>query len=640
MKSKVLYCLMLLLCLGNYSFSTEIDSIKFYHNQANKSSKNSNYLKAKNFTYQSINYKKRNNLSNLGDEYSLLASIYKRQGVYDTSLIYLDSAEHYFINKPQFKNEYAKVLLNKGRIFNKTHNFTSALNHLDKALIIFNTLKDTTNIANVYLNYGNTFKNIKKYSLAKQNYIKALHLFHLTNQPNLKANCYNNLGNLYSQLMQYDSSKYFFNKAIKYREKNTLRLSYAYHNLANLHIILKEFDSSLFYINKSLNIKYKINNESEIIGDYLVLGEIYYGMKDYKNAIYYLKKVIDKGHHLELLEKAQKLLAQSYFAKNNFKLASQHFNTYVQLNDSIVNRNTSPKLEQQLIEYELVKDSLERQQLKLKEDIAKIENKNLLINKKFSQSKLNFSIAIIIIILITTILLYFSFKKRLKLEKIHKTRLQIRNKVLKETLISKDEKEVLLKEIHHRVKNNLQIINSLIRLQSHYMTPQNYINKLGDTENRIRSMALVHEKLYKSKELSKLDAKEYINDLINNLISSYETTTPINIKYQIGDMHYSIDTLVPIGLIINEVVSNSIKYAFQGKEEGEIYIKFCSECKEGKTVLNIKDNGIGTDLEVDELSSDSLGMELIQSLAEQLNGELELNTDEGFNYFFTFPTLK
>ncbi len=640
MKSKVLHCLILIVGFGYYSLASEKDSIEFYHNQATKSSKTSNYLIAKNFINQSINYKKRNNLFNFGDEYLILASIYKRQGFYDSSLFYLDSAEYYFKNKSKYKSEYANVLLNKGRVYNKVHKFIPALNHLYKALIIFSELKDTTNMANVYLNYGNTFKNIKKYKQAQQNYLKALSYYQSANQTNFMANCYNNLGNLYSHIKQYDSAKYFFNESIKYREKGTLRMSYAYHNLANLHLLLNQPDSSLFYINKSLNIKYKINNEHEIIGDYIVLGQIYNDLGDYKNAIYYLKQVVNKAKALNLKEEAEKHLAKSYLGAKNYKLASIHFNNYTVLNDSVESIYKSKELEKQLIEYELIKDSLERQQLKLKEDIIKEENKNLLLNKQLNQSKLNYSIFIIILILIAGFLFYLSFKRRLKLEQIHKARLEIRNKVLKETLISKDEKEVLLKEIHHRVKNNLQIINSLIRLQSHYMTPKNYVNKLGDTENRIRSMALVHEKLYKSKELSKLDAKEYIQDLVNNLISSYETTTLINIEYLIGDMHYSIDTLVPIGLIINEVVSNSIKYAFQGRDEGEIYIKFCSECKEGKTVLHIKDNGIGADLDVDELSSDSLGMELIQSLAEQLNGEIKLNIDEGFDYFFTFPTLK
>jgi len=153
-------------------------------------------------------------------------------------------------------------------------------------------------------------------------------------------------------------------------------------------------------------------------------------------------------------------------------------------------------------------------------------------------------------------------------------------------------------------------------------------------------MALVHEKLYQSDELSKLNVKNYIKELVGNIYESYESGVPIEFKYEVSDLKYSIDTLIPIGLIINEVVSNSLKYAFQGKESGHIYIKFCNECYDSKTVLIIKDDGIGADLQFEELSADSLGMELIESLTDQLDGKFELNTDDGFRYFFTFPTLK
>ncbi|HIP36857.1 MAG TPA: sensor histidine kinase [Crocinitomix sp.] len=217
---------------------------------------------------------------------------------------------------------------------------------------------------------------------------------------------------------------------------------------------------------------------------------------------------------------------------------------------------------------------------------------------------------------------------------------QQKNEELIQTLISKEERDLLLKEIHHRVKNNLQIIISLIRLQSEYITPNNFAEKISEIEHRIRAMALVHEKLYQSNELSKLNVENYIKELVSNIHNSINGDKLIKFTYDISPDKYHLDVLIPIGLIINEAITNTFKYAFNDKENAEIYIKFCStSCENGKTVLNIKDNGIGSDTNFEELSSNSLGMELISTLVDQLDGEFNLDTSKGFNYYFTFSSL-
>ena len=172
------------------------------------------------------------------------------------------------------------------------------------------------------------------------------------------------------------------------------------------------------------------------------------------------------------------------------------------------------------------------------------------------------------------------------------------------------------------------------------MTAKNYLSKLSETENRIRSMALVHEKLYQSEELSKLDVSNYIKELVANIYESYETGVPIEFKYDFDKIKYSIDTLIPIGLIINEIISNALKYAFQGKDKGEIYIRFTSKQSKNQTILEVKDNGIGADIDIEDLKEDSLGLELIDSLTDQLDGNFDLSTEFGFHYFFFFPPLK
>ena len=201
---------------------------------------------------------------------------------------------------------------------------------------------------------------------------------------------------------------------------------------------------------------------------------------------------------------------------------------------------------------------------------------------------------------------------------------------------SLQEKELLLREIHHRVKNNMQIISSLLRLQSRYVTDEKYLEMFKDSQNRIMSMALVHEKLYDSNDLTRINIKNYINDLVGNLLESYRMDKNITIMdASIDDVALGIDAAIPCGLIISELVSNSLKHAFPDNTGGGIRI---SLSRTDDTVkLIISDNGIGLPEAVDFRNTESLGLRLVTILTEnQLNGEINLNRNNGTEFNITF----
>lgn len=202
------------------------------------------------------------------------------------------------------------------------------------------------------------------------------------------------------------------------------------------------------------------------------------------------------------------------------------------------------------------------------------------------------------------------------------------------------EKEVLLKEIHHRVKNNLQIISSLLKLQSAYIKEQQAVDMFKDSQNRIRSMALIHEKLYQSKDLSKIDFAEYIRDLTFNLLRSYKTNSQIiSLKTTVNDIWLNIDTAIPCGLIINELVSNSLKHAFTPtNRENQISINLNSD-GDKKFLLIISDNGCGFPQELDFRNTESLGLELVCTLTEQLEGTIELDSSTGTSFKIKFSEI-
>jgi len=198
------------------------------------------------------------------------------------------------------------------------------------------------------------------------------------------------------------------------------------------------------------------------------------------------------------------------------------------------------------------------------------------------------------------------------------------------------EKEVLLKEIHHRVKNNLQIISSLLKLQSGYIKDKHTLEMFKDSQSRIRSMALIHEKLYQSQDLSKVNFAEYITSLAANLFRSYElATTTINPIVKVENIFLEIDVAVPCGLIINELVSNSLKYAFPDRREGEIQIHLYF-INEHEIKLIISDNGIGLPKDFDFQNTGTLGLQLVNNLVEQLEGTIEVNGHSGTEFRIKF----
>ena len=197
------------------------------------------------------------------------------------------------------------------------------------------------------------------------------------------------------------------------------------------------------------------------------------------------------------------------------------------------------------------------------------------------------------------------------------------------------EKELLLKEIHHRVKNNLQIIHSLLYLQAKKTTDITAHELFINSQNRVRSMALIHEKLYGSKDLSKVDFCEYTKSLTDHLRSIYKTEgKTINIIVNMPDIYLPIDTAIPCGLIVNELVSNSLKYAFPNGHDGKIDIEMISNNCNGKNgkpsfTLIVRDNGIGLPDDLDIKQTKSLGMLLVKNLTTQLDGDLERKSDNG-----------
>jgi two-component sensor histidine kinase len=199
------------------------------------------------------------------------------------------------------------------------------------------------------------------------------------------------------------------------------------------------------------------------------------------------------------------------------------------------------------------------------------------------------------------------------------------------------EKEALIKEVHHRVKNNLQVITSLLSLQSNEIDNDRAKEIFLNSQNRIKSMAIIHEMLYKSSNLKQVDYENYTQKLIKNLINL--TNNKLEFKLDIEDIILNINTSIPLGLVINEIVTNSIKHGFKDSEKGIISIEI-KNISDTNYALKIGDNGIGNIKEWEDQENSSLGLSLIDILIDQLNGTIQMDFEKkGINYIITFQEL-
>lgn len=204
---------------------------------------------------------------------------------------------------------------------------------------------------------------------------------------------------------------------------------------------------------------------------------------------------------------------------------------------------------------------------------------------------------------------------------------------------SLQEKELLLKKIHHRVKNNLQIIVSLLKLQSRYVKDAKDLSIFNSSRSRVETMSLIHEKLYKSKDISDIDLGGYLKDLVTHILKAYYVNPDeIQFKLKSEDIKLSIDTAIPCGLIINELINNTLKYAFPQGHKGKIEINIMKQDED--ILLEIADNGIGIPASFDINSSDSLGLQLVDTLIRQISGTVRTDTSNGTKFTIKFREIK
>jgi len=401
---------------------------------------------------------------------------------------------------------------------------------------------------------------------------------------------------------------------------------------------LKDYKTAARYVGKAIAISEKFAPEDfEQNYFYPPLSEYYWQTKQYVLARKYTElyaKLGEKNKNTSSLMWAHKQLFKLDSVEQKFDSAIKNLNLHRKYNDSLLNQDKNRQIAEMQVKYETDKKDKD---LLLKEKNNKLLRKQGELQKtKLSQANLfkNIGFVGILLLLIILSLVYRGFYSKQKSNR----QLQAQKAVIdeKNTALQKlaDEREWLLREIHHRVKNNLQIVMSLLSTQSHYLTDKAAMLAISSSQHRIHSMSLIHKKLYQSDNLVAIHMPTYINELIEYFRISFDTGQRIRFNSEVEDINLDIAQAVPVGLILNEAITNAIKHAFPNGGDGEVSIKMFRDgalnCR-----LIIADNGIGCVPQ--SQIGDSLGMKLINGLAGDINGTVTAYGSSGYRIELAFP---
>ena len=480
----------------------------------------------------------------------------------------------------QYKNKQleARALKLLGNAYSETSDYDKQLNSYLKSFTIAEKLQDTTLLVSLYNNIGNVYKDLKMYKKSLENYEKGLHLQTQSSLPISKSIAgilWGNSGIVYEQLGNYKEAlrRVKIAKNIRVALKNWGQIGGSNIDIANVYEKLQQLDSAIFYN---------------------------------KQGVFNYKKIQNKGGLLVGYEN----LARLYEKQHLFKTALNYRKREDSLRGLVMNSKTLKKQAYLLAEIEYEKEI----------GALNIEKKNL---QQTSFNRLIIVVFIFLVLMCSIVAIIFIRKKNIKSKEI--------NKVLS---ASNREKEILLKEVHHRVKNNLQLVSSLLSLQSKTINNKKIKQILLESTDRIKSMSLVHQRLYEREAFTEVEFQTYSSQIAENLIASYNSSA--NTCFEINtDENIGIDFAITLGLILNEIITNTLKH---NPDQKKLKIELSFVKKKNTYELKVSDNGKGFNIATVQ-KKNTLGMRLISILTNQLEGELQITSkkDKGVTYTITIP---
>lgn len=559
------------------------------------------------------------NLGNLNN------TIGQRNKAIDYHLKSLDIAQQHDIKVAQ-----ARAKINLGEIYEIQGNYKSSLTAFEDALIICKKNSFSGYKSSIYESLGNIHLAIKEYNTAQRNYQTALYFAKRFNNNNRKIRSLRKLGQLYNELDSLKIAEKYFRKALKYAtdKKTPLHEAQLMSDLA--HNALKEnrFQKALKHSIKSISIFEKHDIKENRDKAYLIAAQIHEQLNNKTLQKKYLQQSYDLAivnQNISILKLTSKGLADISQKNRNWKLASKYFKEYIAYSSKKRNENEV----KEVLRIQLKNDYKNKA---IADSLKKANELNLIKAQhqtKVTKTKLQTYYAysgIIVLCLVLLFVIYFFNQKRKTAVIFAK-----KNKIISQAL---KDKEILLKEVHHRVKNNMQVVSSILQLKS--VNTKDPIAKaaLLDSQKRIDSMQLAHQKMYQKGNYEEICIHDYCNDLVTLLLQPIATTHDVfEVKGKSLWLH--VEQAQTLGFIIHELITNSLKYAWQADEPKHIMIS----CVQNNNNIHFEysDNGLGMPKDFNLETANSFGMKMIHALSvRQLLGNITVENTSGITVKINF----
>jgi two-component sensor histidine kinase len=474
----------------------------------------------------------------------------------------------------------AVVLNNIGAAYVLRKKTDQTIKYYEEALEKFKDLKDTAWIANVSNNLAIQYIDLQQFEKGLEIQLEVLQIFESSKDEESALLIKGNIANTYYQLGNINKAK-------------EMARSYLAHPLAE-----NDLTQKINVLSTLARAEWKLNNYSSaklIIQQAIQLAKSEGRKNELSNALY---------HQTQILESA-----------GEYKAALHSFREYHQMYDTLLNAEKDAKLVELLTQYE----------------VDKKENTITLLNQEKVIAQRNLYILAVgaLGLFVLMLLAIYFYNKRQKYVSL----LEQKNQTITVML---EEKEFLIKEIHHRVKNNLQIVSSLLQLQSRYIIEPNAIEALHDGDNRVKSMAIIHHHLYSSDNVTAVNIKNYTDNLLENLSATYSTLDKeIEMKLDIDPIFLDVSLMIPLGLIINEIITNAFKYAFTNRSNGAITVTIKEH--EDELIVRIQDDGVGKEIVQNQVG---FGTRMINAFLKKLNASMETNINNGTAIRISIPQYK
>lgn len=483
---------------------------------------------------------------------------------------------------------------------------------------IFNEIQNKEVSEFLISHYATLLVQIDSLEVAKTIYEAGLKQNLMNSNVNSAYKTRNNLGFVFLKLGQLEKAKQLFkeNQRPEFKNDNPVLYAFAFGNYGSVLIKQEKYDSALVYLRKEIHLLQSFNKTEGLENALLSLGALYIKQNEPDSAEFYYTLALEQStitNNMQTIVIAHKRLLTLYIDKTQKPELSSFLSNYLAYSDSLKIAQNSKAAVEELNVSKLLEIFNETEESRKRFDQLKGRNNELLVAIT--------SLVILIIFLTIAISIRYRNRKRLKVKNIE---LKDKNKELQhsyKTISDSNAKnQILLKELHHRVKNNLQIISSLFNLQLNASEMDVQTESVfKDAQNRIHSISLVHKKIYQSDNVDSLDFEEYLRDFSDELLNA--TPNDVSLSIEILRNPISIDSAIPLGLIFNELFTNSIKHA---KRHDSLQITVTHQEKNGSEKFIYTDNGVGVqNTEIMKESGSSIGVTLIHLLGKQLEANIE-----------------